>query len=303
MKYVKNIETGKQVIIKNHPQFANSRFEADHSGWTNFVIKADHQYIFRFPVKPEAYEAIHKEYKILKILNQKLPPHIKVPNYIYIQLDTDYPYVGYKLIEGEPLTNEVFVSLSATQKNHISDCMSDFLNILHSINYKELNLTIQNPIKWYQELYTRIQNNCFPYFDEKLKTATANFFENYFNDKTMTDYTPALIHGDLSEDHILVTKDGVGVIDFGDLMVFDPAYDLIWAYLCGREFYHTLLQKYHGNKDNYFEHRIKDFHIIRPPYDGILYADETNDTQLLKKELTNLRNNLYIPSQPYKIVS
>lgn len=91
-------------------------------------------------------------------------------------------------------------------------------------------MPIVKPTEWYGDLYHKIQKVCFPYFEEELKTATKNLFENYFQDKAMHNYKPVLVHGDLSEDHILVTDDGVGIIDFGDLMVFDPAYDFIWAY-------------------------------------------------------------------------
>lgn len=293
MEYVNNLETGKKVIIQNHPEFINSNFNADNSGWTNFAIKVDGKYLFRFPRNDEAYKAVNKEYKILKILNEKLPSHIKVPKYIYSRLHTDYPYVGYELIEGEFLTNELYERLSAGEKEKVLNGMSEFLNILHSIDYKELNLEIKNPIQWYKEFYGRIQKICFKYFDEDLKAKTIELFENYFNDETMTNYTPTLIHGDLSEDHILVTGDGVGIIDFGDLMVFEPSYDLIWAYILGKDFYNKLLEKYNGNKDENFEHRIRDFHIKRPPYDGIIYADEINDEELLKEELQNLKNNLW----------
>ena len=290
MKYVNNIEIGKQIIIENYPEFTNSTFNADNSGWTNFAIKVDNKYLFRFPRNNEAYKAINKEYKILKILNEKLPSNIKVPKYRYSQLDTDYPYVGYELIEGKFLTNELYDILSKEEKEKIINGMSEFLNILHSIDYKELELEINNPIQWYKEFYGRIQKICFKYFDEDLKEKTIELFENYFKDDTMTNYTPTLIHGDLSEDHIIVTEDGVGIIDFGDLMVFEPSYDLIWAYILNKDFYNKLLEKYNGNKDENFEHRIRDFHIKRLPYNGIIYADEIRDEKLLKEELKKLKN-------------
>lgn len=119
----------------------------------------------------------------------------------------------------------------------------------------------------------------------------------FFSDETMHKYIPTLVHGDLSEDHIIITNTGVGIIDFGDLMVFDPAYDLIWAYVCDREFYYKLYKKYEGNKDEFFEHRIRDFHIIRPPYDGIIYADEIKDKKMLDKQVKILINNFMKDNQ------
>ena len=291
MKYVNDLEVGKNTIIEKYPELKNSDFKADNSGWTNFAIKVDNKYLFRFPRNDEAYEAISKEYRILEILNKLLPKNIKVPNYIYSNLEKDYPFVGYEIIQGKFLTKDVFNSISDAEKEKVLINMSEFLNILHSLYYKKLNLQPINPIKWYQDLFKRVKAICFKYFDEDLKNKTTKLFESFFYDNTMYEYTPTLVHGDLSSDHILITSDGVGVIDFGDLMVFDPAYDLIWAYLCGKEFYNKLFEKYKGNKDDYFEHRIRDFHIIRPPYDGIMYADEIKNQEMLNEELNRLKNN------------
>lgn len=291
MKYVNNVEIGKKIILDNYPEFKNSQFVGDNSGWTNFAIKVDNKYLFRFPKNDEAYVAINKEYKILEILNKKLPSNIKVPNYIFSNLDCDFPYVGYELIEGSFLTKKVFNELSENEKKSVLNNMAEFLNILHSVNYNELGLIPIDSKKWYQNLYTRIQNICYKYFDDNLKPKTDKLFEDFFNDETMHNFIPTLVHGDLSQDHILITNNGVGIIDFGDLMVFDPAYDLIWAYICDVNFFYELLAKYNGNKDNYFEHRIRDFHMIRPPYDGIIYADEINDKEMLEKMLKRLENN------------
>lgn len=292
MIFVNDFEKGKNEILKRYPELSNCEFKSDDSGWTNFAIKVDNKYLFRFPRNNEAYVAINKEYKILEILNKKLPNNIKVPNYIFCNLNADYPFVGYEMIQGDFLTNELFNSLNDSQKEKVLNNMTIFLNILHSIDYNELNLKPINPILWYQDLYKRVQDICFKYFDDDLIDKTNKLFEMFFCDNTMHNYRPTLVHGDLSEDHILVTKDGVGIIDFGDLMVFDPAYDLIWAYICDKSFYSKLFEKYTGKKDDYFEHRIRDFHIIRPPYDGIIYADSIKDKEMIEKEINRLRKNL-----------
>lgn len=291
MKYVNDLETGKNIIISMYPELKDSIFSSDNSGWTNYAIKVDDKYLFRFPKNDDAYNAINKEYKVLEILNKKLPSNIKVPNYIFSNLNSDYPFVGYELIQGKFLTNNLFKSLSDKEKENVLNNMAIFLNILHSIDYRLLNLEPIDAIKWYKNLYKKIEKICFKYFDEELKQNTIKLFTTFFEDKTMYSFKPTLIHGDLSEDHILVTKDGVGIIDFGDLMAFDPAYDLIWAYILDKDFYKQIIHKYNANNDDNFEHKIRDFHIIRPPYDGIIYADEINNQQLLKEEINNLKNS------------
>lgn len=146
MKFIDNFEQGKKAILNKYPELSNCNFKADESGWTNFAIKIDNKYLFRFPRNEEAYDAIRKEYKILGILNKKLPSNIQVPKYIFSDLENDYPFVGYELIQGKFLTNELFDSLTENQKEEVLNNMSEFLNILHSIDYRDIGLEPINPI-------------------------------------------------------------------------------------------------------------------------------------------------------------
>jgi len=292
MIYVNDFETGKKAIVDRYPELMNSQFKSDNSGWTNFAIKVDDKYIFRFPRNNEAYQAINKEILILQHLKEALPLNIKVPNYIYSKLDRDYPYVGYEKIEGEFLDKESYDNLSDLDKSKLLDDIVTFLNILHKIDYQKFNLEITNPMEKYKELYNNIKEKCFKYFDEELKTKTVELFETYFNDENMFNYIPTLIHGDLSEDHILIADDGIGIIDFGDVFVFNPDYDFTWAYLLDESFFDDLVEKYKGNKDNNFKYKIKNFHLKIIPYYGVLYADKIKDEDLLKREIEELRNCL-----------
>ena len=90
MIYVNDFEVGKKAIIDRYHELTNCQFKSDDSGWTNFAIKVDNKYLFRFPRNEEAFVAINKEYKILDVLNKKLPSNIKVPNYIYSNISDNH---------------------------------------------------------------------------------------------------------------------------------------------------------------------------------------------------------------------
>ena len=137
-----------------------------------------------------------------------------------------------------------------------------------------------------------LKRYAFGYFTEEEKQATRDLFENYFKDGKMVNYRPTVIHGDLSENHILITDKGIGIIDFGDARIFDPVFDFQWAYLCGRDFYDKLVDLYHVNYDENFEHRINNFYLKIVPYYGIVYGDKLGDKVLVKKELERLRKCL-----------
>lgn len=292
MKFVNNLELGQKVILEKYPEFVNSYFETDDSGWTNFVIKIDDKYIFRFPKDYEAYRVIEMEYDILNELNSKLPCYIRVPKYEYCDLSEIYPFVGYEMIQGKFMTKEVYKKFSKEEKTKFINQISEFLNILHSIDINRFELDFIDPVSNYKMRYEEFKKICFKYFVDEEKQATINLFESYFSDKNMTNYKPTVIHGDLSEDHIIIINDGIGIIDFGDVRIFDPAYDFIWAYLYDEKLFDKIYKNYKINKDDFFKYRIKEFYIKRTAYYGIVYADRINDKQLLEKEMNNLRKYL-----------
>ena len=58
-------------------------------------------------------------------------------------------------------------------------------------------------------------------------------FGTYFDDTALHDFEPALLHADLSPDHIRfsVSEQRItGIIDWGDASIGDPDYDLSYLY-------------------------------------------------------------------------
>ena len=130
MKFVTDLELGKKIILDRYPEFSNHNFKADNYGWDNFVIKIDDEFIFRFPKRDSSFRTIEMEDDVLKQLNKKLPKNIKVPEYIYKNLETDYPFVGYKMIKGQFLSEELFNSMTNEEKAIFIENMMTFINML-----------------------------------------------------------------------------------------------------------------------------------------------------------------------------
>lgn len=291
MKFITNLEQAKEKIITNYPKFKNSRFEEDNSGWCNYAVKVDEEYIFRFSRNQESYRVLKLEYQLLEYLKQRLPNTIQVPEYIFSDFEEN-PFVGYKMIRGKFLRKDVFEKLNDEAKENLLKNMSIFLNTLHSIEVDEFDLDYVEPISNYKMRYEEFKKKCFDYFNEAEKQATINLFETYFKDRKMVNYKPTVIHGDLSEDHILITDNGIGIIDFGDARVFDPAFDFEWAYLYGKSFFDKLINLYQVNYDKNFEYRISNFYLKIVPYYGIVYGAEIKNNFLLNSELERIRKNL-----------
>ena len=264
MKFVDNLSTGKKAITERYPQFIDSIFVEDTTGWDNYVVKVDNEYIFRFSRDEGALRTIKMEYDVLSYLHKELPSNIEVPNFIFSNLDSDYPFVGYKMIKGKFLSDELYNSMTDEEKNNFIKNMMTFINILHGLDINKFNLDVVDSFEEYKMGFNELKDKCFPVFDEELKQKCNQLFNNYFNDIKMMDINKTVIHGDLSTDHIIITEKGVGVIDFGDTRVFDNAYDFQWLYMLGEDTLDKALTMYNNKIDDYFKKRVQFYTSIIP---------------------------------------
>ena len=287
MRFVTDLELGKKIILDRYPEFNNHNFTANNYGWDNFVIKIDDEFIFRFPKREISFRTIEMEADVLKELNKKIPDNIKVPEYIYKNLETDYPFVGYKMIKGNFLSEELYDSMTSEEKDAFIKDMMTFINTLHSLDINNFNLDEVNGLSNYKERYSEFRDKCFNSFDDDLQEKTNNLFNSYFNDEKMQLFRKTIIHGDLSTNHIIITDNGIGIIDFGDARIFDYAYDFEWLYMLDKNILDEALKQYNYDIDDYLYKRIM-FYISIIPYYGIVYAKETNNKDMLEKEKNKL---------------
>ncbi len=288
MKFVRDLELGKKVIIDKYPEFSNCSFSADDKGWDNFVIKVDNKYIFRFPKRESSFRTIEMENSVLDCLNRVLPSNIRVPNFIYKNFGVDYPFVGYEMIRGKFLSEELYNSMSSEEKDIFIKNMMNFINVLHGLNIDDFDLDVVDGLENYKYRYSEFKEKCSSYLDDSLREEMDILFNNYFSDNKMQMFRKSVIHGDLSTDHIIITDEGIGIIDFGDTRVFDNAYDFQWLYMLDRDKLNKAFELYNYDIDDYFYKRIV-FYASIVPYYGIVYASENNDKDMLEKEIGRLR--------------
>jgi aminoglycoside 2''-phosphotransferase len=267
MNFCTNLQVAKAKILNVHPELLSSSFTSDCSGETNFVVKVDDYLIFRFPRDEAAYESLRLEVQILPDLAVLLPKNIEIPRFIELDLSLDSPFVSYLMIKGHFATKE---NLS----DHSIKLLADFLSVLHSLDYAKYGLTIPDLKQFYSNLYQEIQKKIFPKLSKQSKQYTDQLFQHYLTDESLQNCPYVLAHSDLSSNHIIITDKGIGIIDFGDLRVNDPAYDFIWAEDFG--VFDNIYKNYNGEKDVNFRRRIIEFYQKRTIYYALLNSVTNN---------------------------
>jgi aminoglycoside 2''-phosphotransferase len=136
---------------------------------------------------------------------------LSIPNLKYIPEDKSF--VGYRYIKGVPLSNKIIKGLSDKQREACAKQIAKFINELHHFS---VPIAAKNGV---DVLYGQ--------YDLKTKRS--------------------VIHRDLIDEHIVFNQQKnkiVGIIDFGDVAIADPALEFsrIWRY--GEKFLDLILKYY-----------------------------------------------------------
>jgi aminoglycoside phosphotransferase (APT) family kinase protein len=179
-------------------------------GYDFEVAIVDDDWVFRFPRRAGVEEALEVEVVLLPALAPALP--VAVPSFEHISRDPFF--VGYRLIRGEPLVDEDAAGVRA------------FLEALHA--FDPAGLPVEHPdwVQAYRNQCAEFERLVFPLFDKDRHAEAKGLFAET---ETLEDFKPVLLHADLGPEHLLVRDSRlVGVIDWGDARVGDPALDYAW---------------------------------------------------------------------------
>jgi aminoglycoside phosphotransferase (APT) family kinase protein len=174
------------------------------------VVVVDDSWVVRIPRREGVLDALETEIALLPAIADALP--VEIPRFEHVSREP--PFVVYRLIRGTPLVDEDGVGVRT------------FLDALHSLDVSALPI---QPVHWveaYRAQCMKFEELVFPLLDGRLRDAARALFDEV---ESLTGFEPALIHADLEPEHMLV-RDGrlVGVIDWGDTRIGDPALDYSW---------------------------------------------------------------------------
>jgi aminoglycoside 2''-phosphotransferase len=254
-----------QVLL---PELKKNQIKFLYHGSYN-VFEVNEKYIFRFPDKLfrnfKGIQLINHEIKILNFIQKFIT--VNVPKPIFISREIDNPYFGYEKINGISLS-KCFYKTSKSEKIRIAKDISTFLSQLHRDNllkkalrnkiFKEI-ITLEDYKQEWQNFFYQIQSNIFSLLNSYQKDWVSKLFRIFLKEEKNFNFTPVIIHGDFDTSNILVdpkTFKILGIIDFEDSKIFDPAADFIF-YEEGDLFLKTLLASYKGNKSQNFTNRMK----------------------------------------------
>ncbi|MGA7729851.1 MAG: phosphotransferase [Chloroflexia bacterium] len=257
-------------------------FEGEGDFCRAYTVNGD--WLFRFAYNEEGSRALEREIALLPRLVPTLSLPVPTITYSGRQHRNGFLFVGYPRITGVPLTFAFLQTLQPTEQEPFARDLALFLRGLHSFSIEEARV-LGVPACEYPfcrtedgiiegsaaELYNRESERLLnhPLLDRYLDQMTAGRVRTYvgmvvkalLHEPKRGDLPLALVHGDLSSEHILfdpTTRRITGIIDFSDAVITTPLLDFVYLWgAYGPDFSDLLLNHYEVDAGHLVMYRIR----------------------------------------------
>ena len=193
-------------------------------GWTSRVYLINNgELVFKFARNNKVVEEYKNEVRVYKFLEKK-SFEVKLP--VVKFEDANLRYFGYEGIVGQTL-DKYIDNLSEKEKIIIGQRLSGFLKILHESNLDNINIfDISHEEKEFFEKFSISEEFLKTSLKPEIFSAIEFFLENKIkNEFEKLKSNIKLCHGDLGLWNIILNKNQIGIIDFGDVGYYDSSID------------------------------------------------------------------------------
>ncbi len=250
--------------------------------------------VFRFPKHAEAAAGLRREVALLPLLAPGLS--LEIPRFAYVSEHSisGFPFVGYRIILGDPLHPRLYHRLPGTTRDRVHRDLGAFLSALHAfpvLQALDCGIEHHGGRAGYLGDFQRARDDVLPRLGNVVRRSVESRLNAFLEDDVNFDYAPTLLHADFWPDHILFSRPVnrlIGIIDFGDVALGDPDYDLAFlAQRLGPGFILDLLRYYPHPDPARLAEKVRCFAILNTIEDVFL-GIERGDRRLIDSALADL---------------
>jgi aminoglycoside 2''-phosphotransferase len=225
------------------------------AGWEYIVLEINEEFIFRIPRSQERAQRLQKEVAFVRSISRHIST--SVPDYEFVSLrDAHSPsFAGYRKLGGLPCTVRNYRSSWA---DGLARDLGGFLSELHSLHLPSRaagDLDAYTPEAWaerFRKSHEETRELAYPLLTPNGREKSERAWTELLGDLE-AGFQPSVIHGDLMGGNILcdpVTRRLVGVLDWSDVKVSDPAYDFAGLLSVSRRLAELTLGSYRDDSSN-----------------------------------------------------
>ena len=191
-------------------------------------------YVARLPRHDHAAGCLRREACFLPRIAADLPLDVPRPTIISRSTAQLPPFALHRRVAGQELLLDRWLALPRAQQQSFARGVGSFLRALHSIPIETIagcDVEHTDPRIQVAGLRENAREQLMPVLTAPAQSALDAAFDRYTSGDPEWNYTPAMIHCDVGPSHVLYDPDRAaltGVIDFGDVVIGDPARDFIF---------------------------------------------------------------------------
>jgi aminoglycoside 2''-phosphotransferase len=245
--------------------------EGDHSA----AYAANHDLVVRVAKHEDAARALAREACVMPRLRGLLSTAVPSPS--HTPGDALGPAISvHERLQGVPLTPGLWRQFPGDAGMRVAAHLGGFLSELHSVDVtiaQSCGLDVIDHRAQVRALDERARAGLTEYLPRASLGALRAALERYLAGGAEWECLPALLHGDVSPEHVLVDAEAAkvsGVIDWGDVSIGDPARDFIYIYEdWGPKFLSCVLRGYERESSVRLRSRVH-FHYLVSQLDWTL---------------------------------
>ena len=258
------------------------------SGSRSVAYYAD-DYIVRFPKAEIIWQTMKREKNVIDMVYPHLVPTFANKIHKIDLIECEYPFSVSKrfygkICDGRPESEyaTLYQNLTVTQQKKLAYDLAVFFNLMHQIDYKNLN--IPEPNEAIDNWDVTSKND----FDLKKAQETLLPYKINLNNykSAHLNISKALCHNDLSGSNLLLNteKDNVlsGIIDFGNTVVMPKYQDFFPLYKIARKLAIYTLAEYNKITSYPIEQRQIDFMVLSYIGFGLAQSKDGSSPYFLK---------------------
>ncbi|MFI6514505.1 phosphotransferase [Spirillospora sp. NPDC050679] len=226
----------RAALAAARPDLAGARLSPLGAGMDSVALLAEAPsgaYVLRLPKEEDGAAGIEREARLLPELSLDLP----VPRFAFTAPNPLGPgrFCCYPVVPGESLAPEEWAARGLLEADAPPRQIAAVVEAIHAFPVERARAL--GVLDWdmrtdYTEGLAEARAHVAPLLPPDEASVLLTVWEEHLADDANFAYEPTLLHADLSLDHLLVTGDRIsGLIDFGDIEIADPDYDLcyLWA--------------------------------------------------------------------------
>ena len=274
-----------RVLVEQlFPSIGVRSFEPIGSGWTYDTYEVNDEWIVQLPRSQEAVDSLRAQLALLPELSREVSALIPVPSLVSV----DPPAMIYPKLHGAPADE--------APSGYWPERLGRFLYDLHMVPPEFVGLratTAEGVRETRRRDCDRLAEVVVPRLDHDGRDRAERLLTAYLDDDRLWGFATCLTHGDLGPEHVLVgpTGDLVGVLDWEEAAIGDPAWDFAWWLHEMPDEGERALAAYGGPPDPAFRARARLAWSLMPWYE-VAYGVDTRAETFVDSGLRGVRARL-----------